>query len=114
MRMVGRICRLEELQYSFSCCQHARLVVIAVRLTLYWTDRALGEAIEALGSSDSYTLVYISSPAQALHEAQSQEVNEELRKRGPDYIVANPSAGNKTEWDKLPLFDKYVFFNTGT
>jgi hypothetical protein len=84
------------------------------RLTGKSIDHIFGESLKTLSSSDSYTVLYLSSPAEIVYEAEFQDpMYDELKKRAADYLVAGPLAWNKTEWNKLPLFEKYVFFHPG-
>ena len=65
----------------------------------------------------SYTLILLGAPTTAaeptVYEAEFEETVMMDLKRS---VQGRPSrrADNETEWNKLPLFEKYQFFTPGT
>lgn len=74
----------------------------------------LGHAVVEAQTSDSYTVFYLTSPNEAsTYESDfGNTMSDELRKlRARDIPVRR--ANNETDWNKLPLFEKYQFFTPG-
>jgi hypothetical protein len=63
-------------------------------------------------SADSYTFIYLSSPSEPIYEADFGEpLHVELKRRAVSMPVRR--AKNETDWNNLPLFEKYQFFTPG-
>ncbi|KAL2760563.1 hypothetical protein ACRALDRAFT_2039180 [Sodiomyces alcalophilus JCM 7366] len=77
-------------------------------------DQIIGRTFGDLLSSDSYTIIYLSSLAgPSTNDVDSTGVlSAELRKlRARAWPVRRQD--NNTDWDKLPLFEKYQFLTPG-
>jgi hypothetical protein len=69
--------------------------------------------LEAAATSDSYTILFVSTPAEPVYEADfSEPLRMDLKRHVQGSLVRRE--GNETEWKKLPLFEKYQFFTPGT
>lgn len=71
-------------------------------------DYVLGESLREVQAGDSYTIVYLTTPAEA-PRLRTAPVQTEL-KRGVSALFARQ---NGTERDTRSLFEKYQFFNEG-
>ena len=70
-------------------------------------DYILGESLRDVQAADSYTIVYLTTPAEA-RPLTASPVRPELKRR------ASPSTkARRDERDTRSLFDKYQFFNQG-
>ncbi|KXH28127.1 ER protein BIG1 [Colletotrichum simmondsii] len=98
--------------------EEARLAALgrdARAATLADNDHVLGQRLEKLRkASDSYTVIYLASPSEPTYEAEftTEPLHAEL-KRHEASLRHVRRADNQTEWSKLPLFEKYVFFSPG-
>ncbi|KZL82035.1 er protein big1 [Colletotrichum incanum] len=83
--------------------------------TLADNDYALGRNFEKLRSaSDSYTVIYLASPSEPTYQAEftGEPLHAELKRHEASLLHARKGK-NETDWNKLPLFEKYVFFSPG-
>ncbi|KAL0944070.1 ER protein big1 [Colletotrichum truncatum] len=82
--------------------------------TLADNDHILGDSLEKLkGDSDSYTVIYLSSPSEATYQAEFTEpLHAELKRHEASFLHARKDK-NETERDTRPLFEKYIFFTPG-
>ncbi|OHE95905.1 ER protein BIG1 [Colletotrichum orchidophilum] len=82
--------------------------------TLADNDHVLGQRLEKLHkASESYTVIYLASPSEPTYEAEFMEPLHAELKRHEASLRHVRRAKNETEWSKLPLFEKYVFFSPG-
>lgn len=76
------------------------------------TDDKLAEGLEKVTEGNSYTFIFFSTPGEPSYEPEFDEpVRMELKRNVQSTKLAK--GGNNTEWDKLPLFEKYQFFTPG-
>lgn len=83
--------------------------------TLADNDYVLGRNLEKMRSeSDSYTVIYLASPSEPTYQAEftGEPLHAELKRHDASILHARKDK-NETEWNKLPLFEKYVFFSPG-
>ncbi|KAF9881300.1 ER protein big1 [Colletotrichum karsti] len=83
--------------------------------TLADNDNVLGQRLEKLRkASDSYTVIYLASPSEPTYQAEFPEepLHAELKRHEASLLHARKDK-NETQWNKLPLFEKYVFFSPG-
>ncbi|KAF6812901.1 ER protein big1 [Colletotrichum sojae] len=83
--------------------------------TLSANDDDIFQSLGKLRSgSDSYTFIYLSSPSEPTYQAEfaTEPLHAEL-KRHEASLQHVARAKNDTEWQKLPLFEKYIFFSPG-
>lgn len=76
------------------------------------TDVSLTAQLEAITSGDSYTILFYATPREPLYEPDFIEPVHMDMKRDSDNTPL-PHKSNGTEFDKLPLFEKYQFFTPG-
>lgn len=85
-------------------------------ITNWLTDQILDRTFGDLLSADSYTIIYLSSPAgQSTYDGvdSTGTLSAELKKlRARAWPVRRQD--NNTEWDKRPLFEKYQFLTPGS
>jgi hypothetical protein len=88
-----------------------RLFVLIVSV-----DVALAIDLEAMLGYDSFTLIFVGTSdrttEQTVYEPEFEEpLNMELKRN----LQASPRkpSNNETQWEKLPLFEKYQFFTSG-
>ncbi|ROT43144.1 BIG1-domain-containing protein [Sodiomyces alkalinus F11] len=77
-------------------------------------DQILDRALDDLLSSDSYTIIYLSSPAGSSKSDvdSTGSISAELKKlRARAWSVRRQD--NSTDWNNLPLFEKYQFLTPG-
>ncbi|KAL6851821.1 BIG1 domain-containing protein [Trichoderma novae-zelandiae] len=75
-------------------------------------DDTLAHSLDQATAGDSYTFIFFSTPGEPSYEAEFEEaVRMELRRNVES--TQTPQARNETEWEKLPLFEKYQFFTPG-
>ncbi|KAI9158785.1 hypothetical protein HJFPF1_06783 [Paramyrothecium foliicola] len=75
-------------------------------------DDTLGRELDTVTASESYTILFVSTPAEPVYEAEFDEpLRMDLKRHVQQSVVRR--AGNETEWAKLPLFEKYQFFTPG-
>ncbi|KAK2028513.1 ER protein BIG1 [Colletotrichum zoysiae] len=78
-------------------------------------DYILGRNLEKIrGASDSYTVIYLASPSEPTYQAEftGEPLHAELKRHEASMLHVRQDK-NQTEWNKLPLFEKYVFFSPG-
>ncbi|KAI8228469.1 hypothetical protein K4K57_007587 [Colletotrichum sp. SAR 10_99] len=83
--------------------------------TLADNDHVLGQSLEKLRkTSDSYTVIYLASPSEPTYQAEFPEepLHAELKRHEASLLQVRKDK-NETKWEKLPLFEKYVFFSPG-
>ncbi|OLN84488.1 hypothetical protein CCHL11_08174 [Colletotrichum chlorophyti] len=83
--------------------------------TLADNDHILGQSLDKLRkASDSYTVIYLASPSEPTYQAEftTEPLHAELRRHQANLLHVRKDK-NETEWNKLPLFEKYVFFSPG-
>ncbi|GKT58911.1 ER protein BIG1 [Colletotrichum tofieldiae] len=83
--------------------------------TLADNDYAFGRNLEKLRSvSHSYTVIYLASPSEPTYQAEftGEPLHAELKRHEASLLHARKDK-NETDWNKLPLFEKYVFFSPG-
>ncbi|WYZ38929.1 hypothetical protein EsH8_III_000843 [Colletotrichum jinshuiense] len=82
--------------------------------TLAENDHVLGQSLDKLRqASDSYTVIYLASPSEPTYQAEFMEPLHAELKRHEASLQHVRRAKNDTDWNKLPLFEKYVFFTPG-
>ena len=76
-------------------------------------DAILSEKLVEATADDSYTILFISTPGEpTTYEADFTEpVQMDLKRNVNNGAVRRQ--GNETDWNKLPLFEKYQFFTPG-
>ncbi|KHN95404.1 uncharacterized protein MAM_06681 [Metarhizium album ARSEF 1941] len=74
-------------------------------------DASLAPELEAITSSDSYTILLYATPREPLYESEFIEPLHMGMKR--DTRDVHLQQNNDTEFNKLPLFQKYQFFTPG-
>jgi hypothetical protein len=75
-------------------------------------DVVLSDDLDEATASDSYTIVFLSTPAEPVYEAEFTEpLRMDLKRHAQRSSIER--ADNRTDWDKLPLFEKYQFFTPG-
>ncbi|UKZ83636.1 hypothetical protein TrVFT333_011445 [Trichoderma virens FT-333] len=122
--VVGNLADAHLSEYIKSACakQGKAATVEEVHLApLTWEDRAgtfsanddkLAQSLEKATGTDSYTFIFFSTPGEPNYEAEFEEpVRMELKRNVQSTQL--PKGDNETEWDKLPLFEKYQFFTPG-
>ncbi|KAK1968439.1 ER protein BIG1 [Colletotrichum sublineola] len=78
-------------------------------------DYVLSRNLEKMRSvSNSYTVIYLASPSEPTYQAEfaGEPLHAELKRQEASMLHARKDK-NETEWNKLPLFEKYVFFSPG-
>lgn len=76
------------------------------------SDAILSETLAAVTADDTYTILFVSTPGELIYEADFAEpVQMDLRRNVQHGPVQRQ--GNQTDWDRLPLFEKYQFFTPG-
>ncbi|TKW59196.1 hypothetical protein CTA1_2009 [Colletotrichum tanaceti] len=83
--------------------------------TLADNDYLLGRNLEKLReASKSYTVIYLASPSEPTYQAEftGEPLHAELKRHEASLLHVRKD-NNETEWNKLPLFEKYVFFSPG-
>ncbi|TDZ74231.1 hypothetical protein CTRI78_v001071 [Colletotrichum trifolii] len=120
-----KIDRLAE--YIHTACADKKIVIDQTRLsplgrnpgeranTLSDNDHALGQTLEKLkdASAGSYTVIYLASPSEPTYQAEFTEPLHAELKRHEASLLHVRKDKNETKWEKLPLFEKYVFFSPG-
>ncbi|KAH8174219.1 hypothetical protein LIA77_05638 [Sarocladium implicatum] len=84
--------------------------------TLAANDAALEDSVMSMLRSDSYTLIYYGIPPNAEEPAVYEpEFEEQAFVNLKRNVQGQPlrRASNETDWNKLPLFEKYQFFTPG-
>ncbi|KAL6819328.1 BIG/ATPase V1 complex, subunit S1 [Trichoderma sp. SZMC 28015] len=122
--VVGNLEDAHLSEYIKSACakQGKTATVEEIHLApLSWEDRAaafaanddkLAQGLEKATEGDSYTFLFFSTPGEPIYEPEFEEALRTELKRNVQ--SDEPSkGGNNTEWDKLPLFEKYQFFTPG-
>ncbi|RCI13564.1 hypothetical protein L249_5477 [Ophiocordyceps polyrhachis-furcata BCC 54312] len=75
-------------------------------------DSILFEKLEALTKSDSYTILFLSRPGEPAYQAEFIDtIHQDLKRDLEPELVRREE--NNTEWDRLPLLEKYQFFTPG-
>ncbi|KAL7797440.1 BIG/ATPase V1 complex, subunit S1 [Trichoderma ceciliae] len=75
-------------------------------------DDTLAQSLEKATAGNSYTLVFFSTPNEPAYEPHFVEpVRMELKRHVQSTQLRQRD--NRTDWDKLPLFEKYQFFTPG-
>ncbi|KAK5993174.1 hypothetical protein PT974_06602 [Cladobotryum mycophilum] len=74
-------------------------------------DGILAKHLKTTADSDSFTLLLLSTPREPSYEPDFDEPLRMDLKRRQD--ASSQRRGNKSDWDKLPLFAKYQFFTPG-
>ncbi|KAL7949206.1 BIG/ATPase V1 complex, subunit S1 [Trichoderma barbatum] len=75
-------------------------------------DDALAQSLEKAAEGNSYTFIFFSTPGEPFYEPEFEEpVRMELKRHVQS--TQPPKGSNNTDWDKLPLFEKYQFFTPG-
>ncbi|KAG9258304.1 uncharacterized protein F5Z01DRAFT_191106 [Emericellopsis atlantica] len=74
-------------------------------------DDRLVRAIEHAATGSDYTIVLLSSPVEPVYEASFDTPAQMELKRGAQLLQRRKDNG--TNWDELPLFEKYQFFTPG-
>ncbi|KAH6606322.1 er big1 [Trichoderma cornu-damae] len=75
-------------------------------------DDTLAQSLEKATAGDSYTIVFFSTPHEPTYEPHFVEpIRMELKRHVESTQLQQRD--NKTDWDKLPLFEKYQFFTPG-
>ena len=75
-------------------------------------DDILGQALEPLLSSDSYTILFVGTPGEPSYQPEFEEpVRMDLKR----HLLNQPirRQDNETERDTRNLFEKYQFFTPG-
>ncbi|KAH0493735.1 hypothetical protein TgHK011_000388 [Trichoderma gracile] len=75
-------------------------------------DDILAHSLDKATAGDSYTFIFFSTPGEPAYEAEFEEAVRMELKRDIDN-TQTPQSKNETEWDKLPIFEKYQFFTPG-
>jgi len=77
-------------------------------------DNVLAQSLEETTAGDSYTIVFLSTTREPTYEPDFVEpVRMDLKRHTRSITLQEQEQGNKTEWDRLPLFEKYQFFTPG-
>jgi len=75
-------------------------------------DAMLAERLTAATADDSFTILFMSTPGELSYESRFDEpVRMDLKRHVQGSHIRRKD--NETEWDKLPLFEKYQFFTPG-
>ncbi|KOS17892.1 Protein big1 [Escovopsis weberi] len=100
----GKAAKVDQLQLS-SLSGEDRAGILA------HNDAILARRLETATDGDSFTVLFLSSPNEPVYEADFAEPLQTELKRRQEAPVRQQK--NKTEWDDLPLFEKYQFFTPG-
>ncbi|RDA89936.1 hypothetical protein CP533_3301 [Ophiocordyceps camponoti-saundersi (nom. inval.)] len=75
-------------------------------------DEILFDKLETLTRSDSYTILFLSSPGEPAYQAEFVDtIHQDLKRDLEPELVRREE--NNTEWERLPLLEKYQFFTPG-
>lgn len=74
-------------------------------------DDRLAKAIEHAAAGGDYTILLLSSSVEPVYEASFDMPAQMELKRGAQHLQRRKDNG--TNWDELPLFEKYQFFTPG-
>ncbi|RFU73460.1 er big1 [Trichoderma arundinaceum] len=75
-------------------------------------DDTLARSLEEATADSSYTIIFFSTPNEPTYEPHFEEpIRMELKRHVEGTQLQQRD--NKTDWDKLPLFEKYQFFTPG-
>ncbi|KAH7318756.1 BIG/ATPase V1 complex, subunit S1 [Stachybotrys elegans] len=76
-------------------------------------DAVLSSSLKRLTTTDSYTIVFLSTPGEPTsYKADFGEAMHTDLKRGIKASHVRRDSNN-TDWDRLPVFEKYQFFTPG-
>ena len=77
-----------------------------------FSDAILSEKLAAVTADGGYTILFLSSPGEPTYDADFVEpIQMDLKRHVRDGSVRRQS--NESDWDRLPLFQKYQFFTPG-
>lgn len=75
-------------------------------------DASLATQLEAVTAADSYTILFYATPPEPLYEPEFLESVHMGMKRDTGSAPVSRQ-NNETDFNKLPLFEKYQFFTPG-
>lgn len=76
------------------------------------TDASLASQLDAVTAGDSYTILFYATPREPLYESHFIEpVHMDMKRDMGSAPLRRQD--NETEFNKLPLFEKYQFFTPG-
>lgn len=77
-------------------------------------DAHFSERLDSLATDNDYTIIFLSTPMEnTMYEADFEDAVEmDLRRHVQDGSAMRRKE-NETDWNKLPLFEKYQFFTPG-
>lgn len=77
-------------------------------------DALFQERLDTLNGDNDYTVVFLSTQMEnTMYEADFEEAVDMDLKRHVQSGSLMRRADNETDWNKLPLFEKYQFFTPG-
>ena len=75
-------------------------------------DALLRDRLAKATAHDSFTILFMSTPNEPLYEAEFDEpIHVEFKRETQDLKIR--LGDNETEWERLPLFEKYQFLTPG-
>lgn len=78
------------------------------------TDDVLGQALEPILSSNSYTILFIGTPGEKNYQPEFEDpVRMDLKRHIQNQPIRQEKNETKRERDRRPLFEKYQFFTPG-
>lgn len=89
-----------------------KLPQLALTVANSIADDVLAQSLDKATAGDSYTFIFFSTLGEPAYEPEFEEpVRMELKRHVQSAQLQQRD--NETDWNKLPLFEKYQFFTPG-